>query len=305
VLNTARDHARAVAEKEHREQVGATRQSYLVFRAGSFERLAVPLSLVARLEEFPLTRVEHAAGKLVVQYRGQLLRLVPLAAALEQREFDASSLQDPVQVVVFSDRDRVLGLLVDQVVDILDDTIEVRQVSHRVGLAGSAVIGKKVTDFVDVVGVFAAAGEDWFGEEGDDRDSTATVMVADASAFSRALVKNSLELLGHRVVEAATASEALAHLEKQKVDVIVAAMDLPGDGGRVLVREIRSRPALAGVPALALTTRGERERPPGDRASYDEYLMKSDREGMLRAIVRVTAGRAEDPADLELAGGRS
>jgi two-component system, chemotaxis family, sensor kinase CheA len=305
VVNAAADHARAEAGRDHREQAGAARQSYLVFRAGTFERLAVPLSLVARLEEFPLSRVEHAAGRLVVQYRGQLLRLVPLAAVLERREFDGNALQDPVQVVVFSDRDRVLGLLVDQVVDILDDTIEVRQATERLGLAGSAVIGKRVTDFVDLPGVFAAVGEDWFGTRGRDRDISATIMLADASPFSRALVKNSLELMGHRVVEASNTTEALAQIEKQRVDVVVTDLDLPSDGGAVLVRELRSRPAFASLPVLGVSMRPRDGAAPADGDDFDEYLVKYDRDGMLRAIARATSGPVDAARDAQLVAGRS
>ena len=55
----------------------------LLFSAGRFDRLAVPLSLVARLEEIPSANVEHAAGRMVVQYRGQILPLVSLAGQLD------------------------------------------------------------------------------------------------------------------------------------------------------------------------------------------------------------------------------
>jgi chemotaxis protein histidine kinase CheA len=56
-----------------------------VFKSGSFERLAVPLSLVARLEEIPLASVEHAGGRRVVQYRNQILPLIALSSFLDQK----------------------------------------------------------------------------------------------------------------------------------------------------------------------------------------------------------------------------
>ena len=62
---------------------GAEQQRLLLFSAGSFERLAVPLSLVARLEEFPLSSIELAGGCQVVQYRNRILPLVPLRDVLE------------------------------------------------------------------------------------------------------------------------------------------------------------------------------------------------------------------------------
>ena len=62
---------------------GDEQQRLLLFRAGSFARLAVPLSLVARLEEFPQSSIEHASGGQVVQYRNRILPLVSLRTVLE------------------------------------------------------------------------------------------------------------------------------------------------------------------------------------------------------------------------------
>ena len=76
-----REQARAAEEKK--AHAGIEQQRLLLFRAGSFERLAVPLSLVARLEEFPRSSIEFAGGCQVVQYRNRILPLVPLREVLE------------------------------------------------------------------------------------------------------------------------------------------------------------------------------------------------------------------------------
>ena len=47
---------------QQKAQAGIAQQRLFLFRAGSFARLAVPLSLVARLEEFPQSAIEHAGG---------------------------------------------------------------------------------------------------------------------------------------------------------------------------------------------------------------------------------------------------
>ena len=52
VLAESREQTRAASEQK--TQAGVEQQRLLLFRTGSFERMAVPLSLVARLEEFPL-----------------------------------------------------------------------------------------------------------------------------------------------------------------------------------------------------------------------------------------------------------
>jgi two-component system, chemotaxis family, sensor kinase CheA len=304
VLNTAHDATRA--QVEHHELAASGRQNYLVFRAGSFERLAVPLSLVARLEEFPLARIEHAGGRLVIQYRGQILHLVQLSALLDNSPADLSALQDPVQVVVFSDRDRVLGLVVDQVVDIVDEAITVRQNTERDGLAGAAVVGKKVTDFLDLVAVIRAAHEDWFGGDAT-KEACFTVLVVDSSAFARALTKNSLELSGHRVVEAASVRDASALLGQERLDVIVAATDLPDDGASVLLRQVRGAADTAGIRAIAVTSRAADPEHLAGAGGFDACVLRTDREGLLRAVRGVTPHEqaAEPNAELELVGQRS
>jgi two-component system chemotaxis sensor kinase CheA len=50
---------------------------------------------------------------------------------------------DPAQVIVFSDGERSVGVLVDQILDIVEEAVEVREQSGRKGLLGSAVIGGK------------------------------------------------------------------------------------------------------------------------------------------------------------------
>ncbi len=72
-----------VATASHEDE----RMSFLVFRAGASEFKAVPLALVARLEEIEARTVERTRGRHVVQYRDHLMPLVPFDAAhqLEDR----------------------------------------------------------------------------------------------------------------------------------------------------------------------------------------------------------------------------
>ena len=52
---------------------------------------------------------------------------------------------DPLQVkVVFSDGDHAVGMVVDEILDIVEQSVEVRQRSARKGLLGSGVVGTRV-----------------------------------------------------------------------------------------------------------------------------------------------------------------
>ena len=229
----------------------STRQTFLMFQAGSFARLAVPLSLVARLEEIPRSKVERAGGKQVVQYRGRILQLVSLASILEPAQGDTGDVGDPAQVIVFSHGERSIGILVDRIVDIVEDQVSVRQSAARHGLLGSAVIGKQVTDLLDLQTVIEAVDDKWFSNQDRRGDQAPTILVAEHSPFLRGLVRNSLEMAGYRVVEAAGATAALEELERRKIDVVVAGTDLAA-GGPGLVESMRRTPGLAnpGLPVI-------------------------------------------------------
>jgi two-component system chemotaxis sensor kinase CheA len=239
-------HEQARAQDANSEQSDHDQQTFLLFRAGEFERLAVPLSLVARLEEFAKSRIECAAGQLVVQYRDQILPLLSLSGGR-----NVSELPDLVQVVVFADGDRRSGLLVDQILDIQQENIRVRQQSNRPGLLGSAVISGKVTDFLDLSAILQTGDHDWLsaGKQGAARP---LVVVADSSAFSRGLVRSYLDLAGYRVIEASGAQPALDAIAERPVSAVLVASDLLVNGTQHFAVRLRARPETADIPVAAL-----------------------------------------------------
>jgi two-component system chemotaxis sensor kinase CheA len=132
----------ATAESEASEL-----QTLLLFRAGEHERMAIPLHSVARLEEFPASTIEWSGERPVVQYRGEILPLVTLGSTTT----DGSD--GPRHVIVFSEHGRSVGLMVDQILDIVSDRIAVQRRLSRSGVLGSAVIQGRVTDLLDVTAI--------------------------------------------------------------------------------------------------------------------------------------------------------
>ena len=136
------------------------RESWLVFRVGQQGRMAIPLSLVSRLEEFPASQVERYAGHEVIQYREQIMPLVRLAEALG---YSGTSEGELLQVIVYSSSGRSVGLVVDEILDIADQAAAVQQIRQVENLQGAAVIQQRVTDLLDVPALLAgqhlASGE--------------------------------------------------------------------------------------------------------------------------------------------------
>jgi two-component system chemotaxis sensor kinase CheA len=158
-------HANVVAETRDRSvttvktranENADDRQTLLLFSVGKDRRMAIPLSLAARLEEFPISKIERTGALDVVQYRGQILPLIRVADYIPGRVTPEAP-TDILQVVVYSDQGRSYGLVVSQINDIVEEAITIKRASSARGILGSAVVQEKVTDLLDVPGLIAAA----------------------------------------------------------------------------------------------------------------------------------------------------
>lgn len=148
VISELRD--RALGELVARPaQAGEQLQSLLVVGLGQGRRAAIPLELVARLEEIDTNSIELADGTEVVQYRGRILPLVRLADALGHPSYEAQG-KETLQVVVYSEQDQSVGLVVDRILDIVEVPLAVTNEATRPGIRGSVVIQNRVTDLVDI-----------------------------------------------------------------------------------------------------------------------------------------------------------
>jgi two-component system chemotaxis sensor kinase CheA len=123
------------------------RHTLLVVKVGN-RRLALMLSMVSRLEEIPTAAIEQAAGREVVQYRGQILPLVRLGPLLGVTNDDHQT--NGFQVVVYSERGQSVGLVVDRIDDVVDSSVEAFRRTQCDALFGSAIIQGRVTDLLDL-----------------------------------------------------------------------------------------------------------------------------------------------------------
>jgi two-component system chemotaxis sensor kinase CheA len=138
------------------EEKGSNRQALLLIQVGEQGRMAIPLELVARLEIFGSAAVEHSGFQNVTQYRGEIMPLVRVSDIL-QINVEARDPNDSLQVVVYSERGRRVGLVVDRILDIVEENVVIQNPSQRDGIRGSMVIQSRVTDLLDIPTIVRSA----------------------------------------------------------------------------------------------------------------------------------------------------
>jgi two-component system chemotaxis sensor kinase CheA len=256
--------------------------SLLLFRAGDQTPKAVPLGLVARLEDIPVERIEMSGGTPVVQYRGQLMPMVPIAGHWEA---PASGRQ---AVLVFTEGQRSMGLMVDEILDVVEEPLLIQPGSDRLGYLGSAVIAERVTDVIDTVYWLSHAGGDWFRG---DRKSSAShqkprLLLIDDSTFFRHLVVPALSAAGFDVTAVESPAEALRLRDAGvEFEALISDIEMPEMDGLSFARNVRASGGWMRLPLVALSSRAEPEDVArGREAGFTDYVAKYDRDALLSSL---------------------
>jgi two-component system chemotaxis sensor kinase CheA len=259
--------------------------SLLVFRAGSDQPKAVPLGLVTRLEEVAAEKIELSNGRWMVQYREQLMPLVQMSGVNVR-----TSGSQPI--LVFADDGRSMGLVVDEIIDIVEERLNIEVAGSSEGILGSAVIKGQATEVIDVGHFLPMAFADWFSrKEMRPSMSAQSVLLVDDSAFFRNMLAPVLKAAGYKVRVAPSAQEGLAALRSgQTFDVVLTDIEMPDMNGFEFAETIRSDTHLASMPIIALSSLvspAAIER--GRQAGFHDYVAKFDRPGLIAALKEQTA----------------
>ena len=170
------------------------------------------------------------------------------AAGARQRRASASSTEGAQPLLVFSDDGRSMGLVVDEIVDIVEDRLDIEVASEQPGVLGSAVIKGQATEIIDVGHFLPLAFEDWFRRKEMRADAlTRTLLFVDDSPFFRNMLAPVLKAAGYDVTAVARGRGGAARCVKkgQRFDVIVTDIEMPGMNGFELAEAVRGDPRTA------------------------------------------------------------
>jgi two-component system chemotaxis sensor kinase CheA len=269
------------ADTRGSDQFGSERMALLLFQAGGRQTpLAVPLSLVARLEEIEIAKIERSDGHPVVQYRGKLMPLVFIDGTEQFKEKG----QQPV--IVFGEGDHTMGLVVDEIVDIVEDHLSVELGTQRDGLLGSAVIAGKSTDVIDAGYYLKSAFADASGFGDRLSGNRRRILLVDDSPFFRNLLTPLLSVAGYHVTSVASGDQALSLCDAgQSFDVIVSDIDMPGMTGFEFAEAVRRKERWSAVPLVAISDSATvQDFDRGRTAGFSDYVGKFDRAALLQTL---------------------
>ncbi|MCD6035016.1 MAG: hybrid sensor histidine kinase/response regulator [Rickettsiales bacterium] len=276
------------------EQHDATEEAHdftlLMFRSGEGAPKVVPLEVVSRLEKIDLSKIELSAGIPLLQYRGGLMRVVsldgePLDVKPEIRE-----------IIVFVDEDKVMGMVVDQIEDIVTCHMDTRLSSGKEGFLGSPVVQGVTCELIDVSYHFQRTFQDWeVGGHNAPTHKNKMVLLVDDSPFFRKFIPPVLKNAGYDVLTAPGAEEALEILAAQtdKLSLIITDMNMPGMTGPQFIAVCKQDARFSNLPIIALSAHSTEEMGSSMEESLLEqlsgYVSKTNHGGLLD-LVNSTAG---------------
>lgn len=112
------------------------------------------------------------------------------------------------------------------------------------------------------------------------------------------LIDYNLKREGYQVVQAGSGEEAVAAVNRERPDLVVLDLMLPGMDGLEVCRHLKNTPETAGLPIVMVTAKGEEsDVVAGLELGADDYLVKPFSPKVLVARIRSVLRRAgcEEP----------
>ncbi len=238
-LEQSRDLGSADAQVVESATNEATR--LVLFRAGGGVDKVLPLSVIARIETVAAGGIEQSNGMLIMRHQGRLMPVVAVSPEVCVKEGDNN-------VFVIAPNGEPFGLLIDEIVDIIQADLDVQIAGECPGLIGTADIDNKVVELVDIAYFVEMATGSMHAKAEGQRN----VLLIEPAAFFRDMIAATLQASGRKVTKAATSAEALALVAgPDRFDAVLIAADMPGASGFELAGSLRAAGLKAPTIALA------------------------------------------------------
>jgi two-component system chemotaxis sensor kinase CheA len=131
------------------------RSSLLVFADREGGRMAIPLELIERLEEYPTQVLETSGVDAVVQYGDEILHLVDISSLLVERRRsrrveELGADDELLPVLIYRHEGRSVGIVVGQILDIVRTELADLEPGTRPCVAGTLILHGRATELLDL-----------------------------------------------------------------------------------------------------------------------------------------------------------
>ncbi|MFO0388321.1 MAG: chemotaxis protein CheW [Alphaproteobacteria bacterium] len=264
---------------------------FLLANAGKGAPKAVPLELVLRLEEIDAKTIEIAGDAPVVQYRGELMRLLTLEPGLTVPR------EGTIEVIVFQYDKTTVGLVVDSIIDITHAEFNLSVPSREKNYMGSMIIDQQAVDIVDVGSLLSdIVGIVDMSAVNMQQVKNSHVLLVEDSPFFRNLTQPFLTAVGYRVTTANNGAEALQLLKENpsKFQLIVTDIEMPVMDGYEFAKVCKTQAVISNIPMIAYTSKlSDDVRKKCHERGIIDCVVKTDREGLLASVSKFNGSLRE------------
>jgi two-component system chemotaxis sensor kinase CheA len=265
---------------------------FILFKAGPSAPKALPLSLILRIESIPVAQIHMSDGILVVQHQKKLMPLIPLSASA------GSQLPDINPVLVLGVGDESTGLLIEEIIDIVEAHLTIEIASASPGVIGTAEIRGEIVEVLDAT-YFMRLGRPNAYSRG--VANQFRILLIDDKAFFRDMLAPLMIAAGYHVNTAASAAAALTMFEKgAQFDAVVTDTDMPEMSGYELARQLKLEARHVDLPIVALAAHAAASVLQAAKESgMCDAVGKFDRPALIKILGEILEARRLNKHELE------
>lgn len=266
------------------------REKFLIFKTQGPSSQAIPLLSLTRLEKINIKDVEYSNGKPCVQYRGALM---PLMFLCNQHAINPD-ITPYKPALVFSNENHSMGLVVDDIVDIVESSMEVKLTSKSGSLLGTTVLNDEVTEILNADYYLNQEFSDWYSNSSKDRTSMTThptIVFMGEHFYGSNYLLPFLRIEGFHVISLETEPE-LANFFENKREINVDSFLIDGKSLNEFANKsldyIQRSELYVKSPVIVLSDYGS------EGASFSEditVLDRMDRTSIIRHLENVCSER--------------
>lgn len=306
-LNTVSDNRERVkedqfgADKEgERLEAAGEMQENLLFKLGDERTYAIPLQLVARLEEFNVKNIEKTGNQPIIRYLNSPMPLINVESTLKLKgksmlkRFKEEG-KEVVSCIVTTIRGRNYGIVVDEIMDISIDNTEIDATAvDREGVLGTVFISGKTVSLVDIYRIIEVQGlgvKPTVTKEEKSKNNAKRILLVDDSAMYRKMEADALLEQGYHVDVANNGEHGFQVLEKNSYDLILTDIEMPVLDGFEFATKVRAESNKKDIKIVALSTRAsEKDKEKGKASGFDYHLEKFKKDEVLDLVGELLNG---------------